>query len=153
MNKNGITLFHPNSKGTGSLLRVELTPAVDGEHGFVTVGIIPQDSSVDYSTYDIVKELSIDLGPVECTKMIEVLRGVTESIEEGKGIIKREEGGAVVLEMSHVIDPVPGYNIVIKRRASVDAPVERQKFRLTTTEGWMLSIALERAVPAVAFGI
>lgn len=153
MNKNGITLFHANAKGTGSLLRVELTPAVDGEHGFVTVGIVPQDSSVDYPTYDIVKELSIDLDPVECTQMIEVLRGVTESIEDGRGIFKREEGGGVVLEMSHVIDPVPGFHVVIKRRASVDTPEERLKFRLTTTEGWMLSIALERAVPAIAFGI
>ena len=84
--------------------------------------------------------------------MLEVFRGVTESIEDGKGLFHRTREANIVFRMEHRIEPCPGYRISISRRLVESEELREAAIILTPTEAFALALALESSMSRIAFG-
>lgn len=97
-----LVIAHPNSKGTGCKLTMQLNPVSDDAEGSLTlyfqnqcgVGIFCED---DYG--------SITLSFSEVGELLGVLMGWVETVYDGKGFFD----GNTRLTFTHKIDPVAGY--------------------------------------------
>ena len=107
------TMYHPNGKGTGSALRLELHPAHDQTDGSIFAAIAPQKTSEaePYPSMDWGKAIPVKFDIIELSQILQVLRGCTESIADGKGLFHRTIKGNTVVRFVHFIEPVCGYKL------------------------------------------
>ena len=159
MTKPTWTMYHPNGKGTGSALRLELYPAHDQTSGSIYATLAPQKTvgartaeEVTYPTFDWEKTITIKLDIMDLAQILQVLRGCTESLADGKGLFHRSLTANAVIKFEHRIEPVPCYLLEVSRKPVV-GDVERIWFMLRTTEAFALSEAISHALVYLAFGI
>ncbi len=153
------TMYKPNGKGTGSALRLELHPAHDQTNGSIFATLAPQ-KTVGLSngtertlpTFDWEKTITIKFDIMDLTQILQVLRGCTESIADGKGLFHRSTTANAVIKFEHRIEPVPCYVLDVSRKP-FDGDVERICFTLRTAEAFALSEVIANALLYVAFGI
>lgn len=154
------TLFHPNAKGTGSAIRMELAPAEPDTPGRLRVTVAPQKSvgsafgdAPTFPTFGWGEEeaVAFDLSPVEATRVLLVLRGYDESIEDGKGIFQRTEATNRVVRFAHMVEPLPGYELSVAESAKGGAP-RQARFRFTAAEALALNEAISGGMGALLFG-
>lgn len=152
--ENGIGIHHANARGTGSAMRVELVPAHNGEQGCITLRLAPQETAQPIAfNWDAV--VTAELGLFDTAKMIEVFRGCSESINDGKGIFRRSETGCTVVQVAFRGETVPGYSVEITKKSKVGirkVGIRKVGIRLTMGEAFALSLALEGAMGRIAFG-
>jgi len=148
------TMYHPNGKGTGTALRLELHPAHDQTDGSIFAAIAPQKTteSEPYPSMDWDKAISVKFEIIELAQILQVLRGCAESIEDGKGLFHRTIKGNTVVRFEHRIEPVPCYVLDVSRKP-FDGDVERIWFALRTAEAFALAEVISNALLYVAFGI
>lgn len=134
-----IIMYHPSSRGVGSALRFELHPykVEDPDSGRIEVGVAPQDG--DRFAWE--DALCVRLGFEDVSRMLMVFRGEIESINDGKGITRRD----CTFNMSHVIEPVCGYRIILTRGDRLVA------FMLKPAEALGISLALEHSMAKLVF--
>lgn len=134
-----IIMYHPSSRGVGSALRFELHPykVEDPDSGRIEVGIAPQDGD-RFAWEDV---LCVSLGFEDVASMLMVFRGETESINDGKGITRRD----CTFNMRHVIEPVCGYRMILTRDNRLAA------FMLKPAEAMGISLALEHSMAKLVF--
>lgn len=97
-----LVISRPNSRGTGRKLTMQLNPVSDKSEGSLTlyfqrqldIGIFNED---DYE--------SITLSFAGVGKLLSVLFGCTETVDDGRGFYC----GNTRLTFSHKIEPIPGY--------------------------------------------
>ena len=132
-------MLHPSSRGVGSALRFELHPykVGDPDSGRIEIGIASQDLDVFVWT----NALCISLDFEDVSRMLMVFRGETESINDGAGIIRRD----CKFNMSHVIEPVHGYRMILTRGNRLAA------FMLKAAEALGISLALEQSMAKLVF--
>lgn len=134
-----ITMYHPSSCGVGSALRFELHPykVEDPDSGRIEVGIAPQDGD-RFAWEDV---LCVSLGFEDVSRMLMVFRGEIESINDGKGITRRD----CTFNMRHVIEPVCGYEMMLTNGDRVAT------FTLKSAEALGISLALEQSMSKLVF--
>ncbi len=151
--------YHANAKGTGSALKLELHPAHGDTAGSVfvkianqmTVGSMQGGSPV-FATFDWGKSITVKLDRTDLSQILQVLRGMQESIADGKGLFHRSASGNTIIRFSHQIDPRPGYMLSIWRKAATGE--EASSFYVfDMNEAFTLMLALEQAILYVCFGI
>ena len=142
---------HPNAKGTGSALRARLIIGGMPENRGVLIGIAPQ-KTVDgrQSAFDFGNPHCAFLGFVEVAQFLQVLRGETESIAEGKGIWCDYGDERVIVKFEHRIETLCGYLLrVFERRGTVETA---EQFWFTPAEALGFCEALSVAFREIAFG-
>ncbi|MBR4893727.1 MAG: hypothetical protein IKZ36_00840, partial [Kiritimatiellae bacterium] len=84
------SLYHANAKGTGCALKMEMHPALGDADGYFMVGLAGQLTVGDrrgsepvYPTFDWNNAMYVKLDFSDITKILEVFRGMTESIDDG----------------------------------------------------------------------
>lgn len=134
-----IIMYHYSSRGVGSALRFELHPykVGDPDSGRIEMGIAPQKRDL----FDWSNALYVSLGFEDVARMLMVFRGETESINDGKGITCRE----CTFNMSHVIEPVHGYRMILTKGDRLVA------FMLKPAEALGISLALEQSMAKLVF--
>ena len=150
-----MTLFHPNGKGTGCAMKLELRPAEREVDGSVFVTLSPQKtvgSSVTNPTFDWDNPVTAKLDILELTQMLQVLRGMQESIDDGKGLFHRTADANKVIKFEHRIEPVPGYWLDISEKP-FDGELRRVGMFICTYEANAICIILEQAMIYMAFGV
>lgn len=154
-----IGIYHANGKGTGCAIKIELHPAHDEVDGSVFVRFAPQktvgsvaNGTHVYPTFDWDNALTLRLVIGEIASMIEVFRGVTESIADGKGLFHRTRDANIVFRMEHRIEPCPGYRISVSRRLVESEELREAAIILTPTEAFAIALALESSMSRIAFG-
>ena len=152
---NRSTIYHPNPKGTGMALALELYPASPEVPGKLKLEFARQDSpeGVTFPRFDWENRRTIRLTPEEVEKVLEVFNGNTESIEDGKGLFVRTPTQAAAFRLRHVIDPVPAYEFQLVVREGATATEDVREFNLTPTEAMMLYHALTAAMGVLVFGL
>lgn len=153
---NRTTIYHPNSKGTGMALALELYPATPEVPGQLKLEFARQVSpeGATFPRFDWENRRIFLLSPKEVEKVLEVFNGYTESIEDGKGIFARTPTKAVALRLRHVVDPVPAYELQLAVREVGDAATDDvRNINLTPTEAMMLYHALTAAMGVLVFGL
>lgn len=153
---NRTTIYHPNSKGTGMALALELylaTPEVPGKLKLEFARQVSPEGAI-FPRFDWENRRTIVLAPEEVEKVLEVFNGYTESIEDGKGIFVRTPTNAAAFRLRHVVEPVPAYALQLVVREAGDAATEDvRNINLTPTEAMMLYHALTAAMGRLVFGL
>lgn len=148
------TIYHPNGKGTGSALKIELFPT-DGEvEGNVVLSIAAQhpiDNEVTWPSFVWKDAVAVELSPIAVEKVVEVFEGYEESINDGKGIAGLAFASLrtpSVIRLSNIVEPVSGFKMEIARIADKEC----RTITLTPTEGRMLAQALKYSMGLLLFG-
>ena len=162
MKRPNFTLYHANRKGTGSAASFELVPAHDDYEGFIQLSIAPQLLHIDIKAedyaarhFDWSNRLSYCLGFNELAKMLQVFRGETESINDGKGVIHFGDKTNSCFRLSHRLEPATGYSIELNEwsRNGKNDVDERRWFFLQPSEALGLCAAIENLISVISFGI
>jgi hypothetical protein len=158
--KPRLAFYHPNSKGNGSAAALELLPALGRDEGGVyltlanqlTVGNRSGDNPT-FPTFDWENRITIFLDFFDLCKILQVLRGVKEAIDDGNGMFHRSGRHNTKIVFRHLVDPVAGYSLEIYR-TSVDGKTEsRARIFFSDWEAVGLMEALTGAMVYVGFGV
>jgi hypothetical protein len=151
--------YHANARGTGSALKFELHPAHDDVPGSVFVKMAMQRTVASqqggvpiFPTFDWKNGVSFKLDRSDLSQILQVLRGMQESVMDGKGLFHRSSAGNTVIKFSHQIEPRPGYQLSVWRRSAAGEAVN-MFYLFSMDEAFALMMALERAMLYVCFGI
>jgi hypothetical protein len=158
-----LALYHANGKGTGSAMKMELYPLKIGnlDSGAIYATIARQSSLGDrrstppiYPSFDWDNALKVKLDFTDLAKALQVLRGETESIDDGKGLFHRYADKCQVIKFRHMIEPVCGYSLEVHETFIDDKHVNESTERifLSNAEALGLSLAIEHSFAAIAFG-
>lgn len=151
------TMAHPNGKGTGCAITLELNPAHGCVDGYIALRMARQTSVAPRGHEDLFdwsRAVKIKLGIDDIAHMLEVLRGAADSIDDGKGLFHRTATMNATLRLERRLEPVCGYLLEVKRRLTdtPDASMEQWDFLFRPREAHMLMLAMEHSVPMLAFG-
>lgn len=148
-----------NLRGTGSAVQFELHPATQDESGsvFATLALqktLPsrQGSEQVFATFDWENRIIVKLGRADLAQILQVLRGMQESINDGKGLFHRSEKGNSVIRFNHQIDPNPCYMLSVSKQA-LDGTLRSAYYVFSVDEAFSLMLCLEQAMMYVCFGI
>jgi len=151
--------YHPNGKGTGSALQLELHPAHEDTEGSVfltmapqrTIGMRTADDTV-HPTFDWRNAVCLKLDLMDLAQILQVLRGVQESLADGKGLFHRSSNASAIIKFEHRIEPVPGYLLDVSKKP-LTGDLMRVSFFFRPAEAFACALMIEQALVYVAFGI
>ena len=151
--------YHANAKGTGSAIKFELHPAHDDTPGSIFAKLAPQrtvgsvqNGMQTFPTFDWRNAINLKLDRSDLSQLLQVLRGIQESVMDGKGLFHRSIAGSTVIKFSHQIEPRPGYLLSVWRKPAAGEATSVY-YMFTPDEAFALMLALERALVYVCFGI
>lgn len=151
--------YHANSKGTGSAMEFELHPAHGRTAGSVFASIARQKTvgsasgaTRTFPTFDWKDKACVKLDMADICEMLQVFRGMQESIADGKGLFHKTASSTTSIKLSHVIEPRPGYLLEVWRRP-VSGEAWGARIMFTASEALGLSLAFEQSMGSIAFGI
>lgn len=154
--------YHANLKGTGSAVRFSLHPAHDFTAGSVFVTLARQltvagrqpDGSMAFATFDWKNSISLKLDRSDLSQILQVLRGMQESIADGKGLFHVSPSGQASIRFEHRIEPKPSYVLsVLKKGTAPGSEPKNGYFIFDVDEAFVLMLSLEQAMLYVCFGI
>lgn len=159
MTRPTLTMYHPNGKGTGSALRLELHPAHDETDGSVFIRFAPQKAvstatgeACTYPTFDWENAITARLAICEIAEVMQVFNGCAESLADGRGFFHRFERAVLAFRMEHLVEPCPGYRLEANRRVIDTDETQTAVIMLTPTEAYAIALALESSMSRIAFG-
>lgn len=158
MTRPTLTMCHPNAKGTGSAIRLELHPAHDDTAGSIVATLATQLTIDDrlgvYPRFDWDGAITVNLDFTHICKMLQVFRGECESIEDGRGLFHRSPSGTTKIMLRHLVEPIYGYMLEVyvyrNTSGSEDSTV---RIFLSPHEALGLATAIESSMGVICFGI
>ena len=111
-----LRFYHPNGKGTGCAMVMKLRPADATCGGYIVVSFVnqmtvgnPNGDNPTFPKFDWDNGVDVVLDFNDLCAILQVLRGETESVREGRGIFHKYKECYQTIKFSHLIDPVCGY--------------------------------------------
>lgn len=153
MKSPAMKLYHANAMGTGTALCLELHPAGPDADGFILTTIAQQKSPMPEPTFDWENAIAFRLGILDLSKVLQVLHGWHESIDEGKWLYCRTDNGCTVVRLTNRIETVSGYVLDVFHRPNEGEEIVSMHFALTESEAFALAEVIEQAMLPVAFGV
>lgn len=155
-----LTFFHPNPKGTGSAIKFELKPASANQGGAIMVTCMNQMTIGDlrgqnpvYPRFNWEDRMVIKLGFDDLSKILQVLRGELEALNEGQGICHTTMGCNTRISLSRatMID----FEYILELYRSWNDREEDRTFRIgfKSYEAVGIEAAITGAMVFVSFGI
>jgi len=154
-------IYHPNGKGAGCALKMDLHPAHGDVDGCIMMSVAPQKTigelrgpNKKFPTFDWEKRICVKLDFSDICKMLQVLRGECESLENGKGLYHRSVRYTTRIVFRHLVDLVQGYSLEVYR-TSEGRPEEdcSAHIVLNQWEALGVGIAFENSIGVICFGI
>lgn len=154
-------IYHPNGKGTGCALRMNLHPAHDRRDGCIMLELANQRTIGDrraaipkFPTFDWENRLVVKLGFSDLCKMLQVFRKENETLEEGKGLFHRSARYATRIVLRHLTEPIQGYSLEIYRNSADKSDADRSaRMILNPWEALGIALAIEDSIGVICFGI
>ena len=155
-----LSYYHPNGRGTGGAIQFELHPAHGCTDGSIfatfarqkTVGTC-EGSVRTFPRFDWANRICVKLDMSDLLQMLQVFRGMQESIADGKGLFHRNTHSNTIVKLEHRIEPQPGYLLEAFRRPLEGGESSHAGVVLTVSEALGLSLAIEQSMDVIAFGI
>jgi len=154
-------IYHPNAKGTGCALKMELHPAHGNHDGCIMMCLARQKSVGDFrgtvrkfATFDWDNRICVKLDFSDICKMLQVMRGECESLEDGKGLYHRTDKYSTRIVFRHLIEPINGYSLEIYRD-TIGKPDETSSAHIILN-GWEalgIDMSMENSIGLICFGI
>ena len=160
MNTPALAIYHPNARGTGCAIKLTLvkpTPIEGSDEftdGYLELTIASQDTAGKQKlpTFDWDNSIDARLFFGDISKILAVLHGLYESVEDGKGLfIHKPNGERVNLRFRHMVEPFNGYSIEASRNSG-DNNWTTAHIYLSDTEAIGVCYAIESAIGKVVFG-
>lgn len=156
-----LCLYHANAKGTGSAIKMNLHPAHDNTDGSIMLTIANQMTVGNrtaprptFATFDWENAICVKLDFGDLAQLLQVMRGVCESVNGGQGLYHRSHRGATSVRFSHRIEPIPGYLLEVFRKPFDGEEKEsRACFVFSVAEAFGVCEAVSGVLCLVAFGI
>ena len=152
--------YHANSKGTGSAIKLELCPANGDIPGCIRAQIAQQRTVAEvnggirtFPTFDWRNAVTVKFDALDLAQVMQVLRGCSESIEDGKGLFHRSMTGNAVIKFAHQIEPRPCYELAVWCRPHDGGEAREVYFMFTPAEALAMMMAIESAMCYICFGI
>lgn len=155
-----LAFFHPNPKGTGSAVKFELKPASSNHEGVIMVTCMNQMTIGDlrgqapiYPRFNWEERLVIKLGFADLSKILQVLRGEMEALNDGQGICHTAMGCNTRIGLKHSMAPESDYILELYR--SWNNKAENRTFRIgfKSYEAVGIEAAITGAMVFISFGI
>lgn len=154
-------IYHPNGKGTGCALRMNLHPAHARRDGCIMLELANQKTIGDrraaiprFPTFDWENRLGVKLGFSDLCKMLQVFRGEREDLEDGKGLYHRSARFSTRIVLRHLLEPVQGYSLEIYRTSNGNSGADScARILLNTWEALGIALAFEDSIGLICFGV
>lgn len=153
-------LYKPNPKGTGCAMELTLHPAHDLFEGSIMARLSNQLTVGDrrgpnptFPSFDWENAIPVKLGFSDLSKMLQVFRGECETLEEDKGLYHRSPSGLTHIMLKHLIEPTPGYSLMVSRVTPGAQEGPRAHIFLSSVEASGVTAAVEQSLGYVCFGI
>ena len=154
-----LSFYHANQKGTGCALRFTLHPAHDNTDGSLMLTAANQMTVGDrrgpnptFSHFDWDGKITVKLDFGDLAKFLQVFRGETESLEDGKGVIHNSPSGMTKIVLRHLIEPITGYSLELYRKAR-NGDESSAHFVFKNHEALGLAEAIAGSLSVISFGI
>ena len=155
-----LAFYRANPNGTGCAVKMNLHPAHDDTDGCIMLTMANQltvgnrmGPNPTFPTYDWEHAIKVKLDFDDLTQVLQVLRGETESINEGRGLYHSSPRGVTRIRLSHPVNPVPGYALDISRETAKEGEKTRAHFLFGSAEALGICEAIAGSIYIVAFGI
>lgn len=153
-------LYHASPKGTGCAIKMDLHPAHDTTDGSIWLTIANQMTIGDrrgpnptYPRFDWEGGACVKLDFNDLCRILQVFRGETETIEDGKGLFHTSSRATTRIVLRHTVDPVAGYSLEIYRTPRGGEEEHRYHFFFKPAEAAGLTDAIADVMGFIAFGI
>ena len=154
-----LRFYHPNGKGTGCAMVMKLRPADAAQDGFIVVSFANQmtvgNMNCDNPTFpkfDWENKVDVVLDFNDLCAILQVLRGETESVCEGRGIFRKYNGCCQKIQLRHLIDPVCGYSFEVFETSANGGDEKRVHMLLSPAESLGICESIAGSMYLVAFG-
>ena len=154
-----LTFYHPNAKGTGCAVTMDLHPAHEQTDGSImmraanqmTIGNRMGPNPV-FPRFDWEGAICVKLDFNDLCAMLQVFRGECESINGEHGLYHRTAKASTKIVLRHLVDPVAGYSLELYRTAS-GGEETRAHLLFSSAEALGLCEAISGAMYLVCFGM
>lgn len=150
---------HPNTRGTGCAMVMALSPADSTQNGFIAVSIAnqmtvgdPTGDNPTYPTFDWENSVDFVLDFNDLCAILQVLRGETESIREGRGIFRKYKECCQNIKFSHIVEPVCGYMFEVVEVSANGGEKKRVHMLLSPAESLGICESIAGSMCLIAFG-
>ena len=154
-----LAFYHPNAKGTGCAIILELYPATKEHEGFILCSFANQmtvgnsmGANPTFPTFDWENSVDVVLDFDDLCVILQVLRGETESIGNGHGIFHKCKEYCQKIQLRHLIDPVCGYSFEVVETPANGGDEKRVHMLLSPAESLGLFEAIHGSMYLIAFG-
>ena len=155
-----LRLYHPNGKGTGCAMVMKLRPADAAQDGFIVVSFAnqmtvgnPHGDNPTFPKFDWENKVDVVLDFNDLCAILQVLRGETESIREGRGIFHKYNECCQKIQMRHLIDPVCGYSFEVLETSANGSDEKRAHMLLSPAESLGICESIAGSMYLIAFGV
>lgn len=154
-----LRFYHPNGRGTGCAMVMKLRPADATNDGFIVVSFAnqmtvgnPTGDNPTYPTFDWENSVDIVLDFNDLCAILQVLRGETESVCEGRGIFRKYKGCCQKIQLRHLIEPVCGYSFEVVEASANGGEEKRAHMLMSSAESLGIYEAIAGSMYLIAFG-
>jgi len=155
-----LSFYHPNPKGTGCALKMNLHPAHDDEGGCIMVRMANQVSAaaqregkINFARFDWENSICVKLDFNDLCKVLQVLRGECESIENGKGLYHRSRLASTRIVLRHLLEPIAGYSLEFYRTTTGASDSTHSHILINCAEALGLCEAISGSMSVIGFGL
>lgn len=155
-----LTFYHPNAKGTGGALSMNLHPAHDDVGGCIMAKVANQTAVADrrgpnptFARFDWENAICVKLDFTDLCKILQVFRGECESIDDGRGLYHRSPAGATRIVLRRLVTPVPGYSLELYRTRADGVSEANAHLLISPIEALGLCEAISGSMSIICFGI
>ena len=154
-----LRFYHPNAKGTGCAMAMKLRPADATQDGFIVVSFAdqitvgnPTGDNPTFPKFDWENSVDVVLDFNDLCAILQVLRGETESVCEGRGIFRKYKECWQKIQMRHLIDPVCGYSFDVFETTANGSDEKCVHMLLSPAESLGICEAISGSMYLIAFG-
>jgi hypothetical protein len=155
-----LAFYHPNAKGTGCAVKFSLHPAHGDTAGSIFLSAANQltvgsrGAERVFPKFDWENRICVKLDFTDLCKMLQVLRGECESIDDGRGLYHRRPGASTAIKFRHVVEPDSCYSLELYRNSGGEgADSVSAHILFGQAEALGLSEVFSRMLPVVCFGL
>ena len=155
-----LRLYHPNGKGTGCAMVMKLRPADATQDGFIVVSFAnqmtvgkPHGDNPTFPTFDWENKVDVVLDFYDLCAILQVLRGETESIREGRGIFHKYKDCCQTIKFSHIVEPLCGYLFDVLETSENGGDEKRMHMLLSPAESLGICESIAGSMYLIAFGV
>lgn len=154
-----LRFYHPNGRGTGCAMVMALRPADSTQDGFIVVSFAnqmtvgnPHGDNPTFPKFDWENRVDVVLDFNDLCAILQVLRGETESVCEGRGIFRKYKECCQKIQLYHLVEPVCGYMFEVFDTPANGGGEKRVRMLMSPAESFGIYQAITGSMHLIAFG-